>query len=85
METVKSISLFFKEGNSDKEYFVQIVKSDDKFSVEFQYGRVGNSLTEGTKTPTPVSEAEANKIFDKLVKEKTKKGYKEKQPTKGDC
>lgn len=79
METIKSISLFFKEGNSDKEYNVQIVKSTDGFSVNFQYGRVGNTLIAGTKTPVPVLEVNASVIFNKLVKEKMVKGYKEKE------
>jgi bifunctional non-homologous end joining protein LigD len=77
MKNIKEISLFFKEGTSDKEYHVQMVKSDKGVVVNFQYGRVGNTLTAGTKTPTPVSEEEAEKIYGKLLKEKMGKGYKE--------
>lgn len=74
---MKNISLYFKEGSSDKEYHVQMVKSGKGVVVNFQYGRVGNALQSGTKTPVPVSEEEAEKVYDKLVKEKMRKGYAE--------
>ena len=45
------------------------------FVVEFQYGRRGGHMNEGTKTPRPVSRGEAQKVFNKFVQEKTKKGY----------
>src|SRR3990172_9014913 len=73
---MKNVSLYFKEGSSNKVYFIQLDKSDDGFFVNFQYGRRGNSLISGTKTPTPVPETEAIKIYDKLEKEKRAKGYK---------
>jgi bifunctional non-homologous end joining protein LigD len=76
---MKSISLYYKDGSSNKEYHTQMVKSDKGVVVNFQYGRVGNALQTGTKTPTPVSEVEAEKIYDKLVKEKIGKGYKERE------
>lgn len=74
---MKNISLYFKEGSSDKEYHVQMVKSGKGVVVNFQYGRVGNALQTGTKTPEPVSEEEAEKIYNKLVAEKKRKGYDE--------
>ncbi len=74
---MKNISLYFKEGSSDKEYHVQLEKVEGGFVVNFQYGRVGNALQSGTKTSTPVSETEADKIYTKLVREKTAKGYSE--------
>lgn len=74
---MKTASLYFKNGNSDKEYHIQLVKSNNGYKVLFQYGRVGNALQSGTKTDTPVSLQEAEKIFDKLKKEKTAKGYSE--------
>ena len=43
--------------------------------MNFAYGRRGNSLTTGTKTTSPVSLDAATRIFDKLIKEKTGKGY----------
>lgn len=70
-------SLYFKDGSSDKEYHVQIVPQGDRFVVNFQYGRRGSALQEGTKTPTSVLQAEAEKIFIKLCNEKIRKGYKD--------
>lgn len=77
MEVVKSACLYFREQGSDKVYNATINKVDGGFTVNFAYGRRGNSLTEGSKTVKPVSEDEAGTIFGKLVNEKMKKGYKE--------
>ncbi len=72
---LKSTSLFFQEGTSDKEYHAGIAESNGGFEVVFKYGRRGGPLTSGTKTSGPVSIAEAEKVYGKLVGEKTKKGY----------
>jgi bifunctional non-homologous end joining protein LigD len=71
----KSISLGYREGASDKVYHVQIEPKGDGFVVNFQFGRRGSTLSSGTKTASPVDEAAAEKIFNKLVAEKTGKGY----------
>lgn len=68
-------SLFFQDGGSDKEYHAQVVLEETGFSVNFQYGRRGAALQSGTKTPQPVSQVEAEKIFIKLCNEKIRKGY----------
>src|ERR1035437_4676329 len=81
---MKNVSLYFKEGSSDKEYHIQLEEAKGGFVVNFQYGRVGNALQTGTKTPSPVSEAEADKIYTKLLKEKTAKGYAESGEKKKD-
>lgn len=75
---VQETSLWFKEGSSDKVYNVVIeeVQGSGMYVVNFSYGRRGNSLQTGTKTNEPVSFSEAEKIFNKLVGEKTKKGYR---------
>ncbi|MCL4748266.1 MAG: WGR domain-containing protein [Burkholderiaceae bacterium] len=75
MPAVKQASLFFTLGSSDKEYHCQIVERDGGYSVEFQYGRRGGPLQTGSKTPSPVDLDKATAVFDKLVKEKTGKGY----------
>ena len=72
-----STRLFFTEGGSDKVYQAQVMPKDSGFVVEFQYGRRGAALKAGTKTEQPVSLESALKIYDKLVKEKTSKGYTE--------
>jgi bifunctional non-homologous end joining protein LigD len=73
----EQISLYYREGNSDKEYHVQLVSAVDLFVVNFQYGRRHSTLSEGTKTAVPVSFEQAKKIYDKLVKEKQGRGYTE--------
>lgn len=72
---MKNANLFYTECSSDKVYHLQIEKSGSKFVVNFQYGRRGSALKAGTKTEIPVSEEEADKIFEKFLKEKTGKGY----------
>lgn len=70
------VELYCQEGTSDKVYIAELVQSAGKWTVPFQYGRRGNTLTIGCKTTAPVEYAEAKKVFDKLVKEKVSKGYK---------
>ena len=74
-DAIKAASLFYKDGSSDKEYHASIEASGEGFVVNFAYGRRGSTLATGTKTQTPVSIDKATKIFDKLVSEKTAKGY----------
>ncbi len=71
----ESITLYFREGNSDKIYQTAVTEKDGGFVVNFAFGRRGSTLQTGTKTNAPVSFEAAKKIFDKLVKEKTAKGY----------
>jgi bifunctional non-homologous end joining protein LigD len=73
-----AISLYFHEGSSDKVYHAQIVPDgDNRYSVNFQYGRRGSTLQTGTKTAAPVTLSEARRIFAKIVAEKKAKGYTE--------
>ncbi|RBP38618.1 ATP-dependent DNA ligase [Roseimicrobium gellanilyticum] len=72
---MESISLYYREGASDKVYQASIVPKDGGYVVTFAYGRRGSTLNAGTKTPTPVRHDEAKRTFDKLVREKTAKGY----------
>lgn len=73
--SVKSTSLYFREGSSDKVYHARIEEVGGGFEVHFSYGRRGGPLTHGSKTSSPVDLAQATKIYDKLVKEKVAKGY----------
>lgn len=75
MKLVRQTTLHFREGNSDKIYEVDLCETGDKFAVNFRYGRHGSELKEGTKTTAPVSLEEAEKVFQKLIDEKTRKGY----------
>lgn len=78
VKLIRRVSLGLREGNSDKVYIVDLCEvSNKKFVVNFQFGRRGQPLKDGTKTDTPVAEPVARSIFAKLVDEKTRKGYRE--------
>lgn len=74
--TKESVTLFYREGSSDKIYAASIEEAPGGFLVNFQFGRRGSTLQTGTKTAKPLPYDDAKKIFDKLVREKTAKGYK---------
>jgi bifunctional non-homologous end joining protein LigD len=71
------ITLYYREGSSDKIYQVAIEEQNGGFVVHYAYGRRGQNLTTGTKTSEPVTRKEAEKIFERLVSEKLRKGYRE--------
>jgi len=69
-------TLYFQNAKSDKIYQVDLCEvTGGMYLVNFRYGRRGKPLREGTKTDQPIALAAAQKIFNKLVAEKTKKGY----------
>jgi predicted DNA-binding WGR domain protein len=70
-----NITLYFKQGSSDKVYQARIEPKDGKYSVNYEYGRRGSTMVVGTKTVTAVDYAQCKAIYDKLVKEKIAKGY----------
>lgn len=71
----ESTVLYFREGTSDKEYHAILAAMGAGWVVKYAHGRRGGTLNTGTKTGSPVEYAEAKKIYDRLVSEKTKKGY----------
>jgi bifunctional non-homologous end joining protein LigD len=71
----ESITLYYREGSSDKIYQCSIEPDGDLFVVNFAYGRRGSTLQTGTKTSSPVDYETAKGIYDKLVREKTAEGY----------
>lgn len=73
---MKSASLYFREGSSDKVYFATVEEKDGGHVVNFQYGRRGGHMTTGSKTSSPVSAEEAVKVWKKLVDSKLAKGYR---------
>jgi ATP-dependent DNA ligase len=76
-ETTPRVSLYYREGSSDKVYQAAIEPAGNQFVVTFAYGRRGATLTTGTKTSAPVDYATAQKIYTKLVGAKKAKGYTE--------
>ncbi|MFY0535049.1 WGR domain-containing protein [Nannocystis pusilla] len=78
MKLIRRVSLGLREGSSDKVYIVDLCEvSKGKFVVNFQFGRRGAPLKDGTKTEAPVAETTARSVFAKLVDEKKRKGYTE--------
>jgi predicted DNA-binding WGR domain protein len=76
VKLIEQVTLLFQEGKSDKVYEVDLLEvGAGQYVVNFRYGRRGTALKDGTKTPTPVSMAEARKAFDKLVQSKLDTGY----------
>jgi bifunctional non-homologous end joining protein LigD len=71
----KRITLYFRQGPSDKVYTAAIEPSGGGFVVTFAFGRRGSTLQMGVKTAAPVPFEKAKQIFDKLVGEKAAKGY----------
>ena len=69
------ITLYFREGSSDKVYQAAIEPQGELFVVNFAFGRRGSTLSTGTKTQTPVDYGTAKNAYDKLIREKMAKGY----------
>ncbi len=74
--SIKSTSLHYREGASDKVYQAAVEPKGDGYIVTFAYGRRGNTLNTGTKTDTPLPLETATRMYDKLVASKIAKGYK---------
>jgi predicted DNA-binding WGR domain protein len=78
MKLIKQTILVFQEGRSDKVYEIDLCEvGQNRYVVNFRYGRRGSDLKEGAKTTSAVPLAEAEKVFATLVAEKTKKGYRD--------
>ena len=71
------ITLYYREGSSDKVYHAVIEPQGEGFVVNIAYGRRGSTMNTGTKTQTPVDYHSAKSIYDKLVWEKKANGYTE--------
>jgi len=71
------VTLYYREGSSDKVYQASIEPQGEGFVVNFAYGRRGSTMNTGTKTQTPVDYDTATRIYTKLGNEKKAKGYTE--------
>ena len=74
-DLLPSSRLFYRDGGSDKVYHANINAVEGGYTVTFAFGRRGNTLTAGTKTAAPVAWEKARLLYDKLLAEKTAKGY----------
>ncbi|MHA3771612.1 ATP-dependent DNA ligase [Verrucomicrobiota bacterium sgz303538] len=71
----ESTTLYYRQGTSDKVYQASIEEKGSGYVVNFAYGRHGSAMSTGTKTPEPIPYEHAKAIYDKLISEKTAKGY----------
>ncbi len=78
MKLIEKTTLHYQQGSSDKVYEVDLCEiTPGSYVVNFRYGKRGANLKEGTKTTKAVTLVKAQQAFDKLVAEKTKKGYQD--------
>lgn len=78
MELIKRTTLLYQAGSSDKVYEVDLCQTgENRYVVNFRYGRRGTNLKEGSKTVQAVPLAEAQRVFDKLVNSQIQKGYRD--------
>lgn len=77
MTEERSITLYCREGSSDKEYRMSLEAAEGGFVVNYANGKRGKPLKHDTKTQSAVPHDEAVKIYDKLLKSKVVKGYTE--------
>jgi len=72
---LETITLYFREGISDKFYNANLEEVDNEFRVTFVYGRTGTSGQSGIKGGA-LTYIESKLMYDRLIKEKMAKGYK---------
>src|SRR3989338_4820133 len=75
--TNESITLYYRKDGSDKVYkaSLEACNGGSGYVVLFAYGRRGSTLQTWTKTTSPQPYEAAKKIYDRLIQEKTGKGY----------
>jgi len=66
--------LYFQQGSSDKVYHLQLENVQDQWSVQTQWGRRGSALQSEVKV-SGSSYEEAKRVYDRILREKTGKGY----------
>jgi bifunctional non-homologous end joining protein LigD len=72
--------LYFQQGSSDKVYHLQLENVQDQWSVQAQWGRRGSALQSDVKVSGTCYE-EAKRVYDRILREKTGKGYQIAQAT----
>ncbi|MGD1809569.1 WGR domain-containing protein [Dapis sp. BLCC M126] len=79
MKVIKKITLHYQDDRSDKIYEIELfeVKENQHYMVNFNYGRRGSQLRHGIKTDGYVPFAKAEKVFNQVVQEKIKGGYRD--------
>jgi bifunctional non-homologous end joining protein LigD len=66
--------LYFQQGSSDKVYHLQLEGAQHQWAVQAQWGRRGSALQSDVKV-SGASYEEAKRVYDRILREKTGKGY----------
>ncbi len=77
---IERAELYFQQGSSDKVYHLRLENVDDKWSVQAQWGRRGSAMQSDVKVDNGTYE-EAKRVYDRILREKTSKGYQIAQAT----
>jgi bifunctional non-homologous end joining protein LigD len=80
VKETETIELYFQQGSSDKVYHLQLESVGEQWSVNAQWGRRGSALQGDTKVSS-VAYEEAKRLYDRIIREKTGKGYRIAQAT----
>jgi bifunctional non-homologous end joining protein LigD len=80
VKETETIELYFQQGSSDKVYHLQLESVEEQWSVNAQWGRRGSALQSDTKV-SGVAYEEAKHVYDRIIREKTGKGYRIAQAT----
>ena len=72
--------LYFQQGSSDKVYHLRLEGAQDQWAVQAQWGRRGSALQSDVKV-SGTSYEEAKRVYDRILREKTSKGYQIAQAT----
>jgi len=75
VKETETIELYFQQGSSDKVYHLQLESVEEQWSVNAQWGRRGSALQRDTKVNS-VAYEEAKRVYDRIIREKTGKGYR---------
>ena len=79
MQTERA-ELYFRQGSSDKVYHLQLENVQGQWPVQAQWGRRGSALQSDVKVSSTTYE-EAKRVCDRILREKTGKGYQIAQAT----
>ena len=80
VKKTETIELYFQQGSSDKVYHLQLESVEERWSVHAQWGRRGSALQSDAKV-SGVAYEEAKRVYDRIIREKTGKGYRIAQAT----
>ena len=77
----EKVELYFQQGGSDKVYHLELESVGDHWSVQARWGRRGSTLQSDTKVSSSPYE-EAKRAYNRILREKTGKGYQIAQTSK---